>query len=272
MAGGPIESLEELLTALGRERGLRGRLRVIGRAWKLLRMLSPLQREQVAIRMGSSLAWRRLEKSFLRDGQMSDSEQLVGRIFERMGDSEPGELRKLAKELGAGDTEGLRDTLMVTLGEALEEEASEEENGKVEAESAPASSIVPDEEPEQLRADEVEESAPAADLSVAEPAPALPKVESRPEPPALQSIAPEPPNASVASAPTETLAPVAREIAVATGVDRLHALRTLTRDGAASMNRRDRVRLIESLGGGWASRRALSQMIARRSLDDSTLR
>jgi hypothetical protein len=95
LAGHPIESLEALLRALARERSLRGRLRVLGHSWKLLRSLTPAEREKVALRLGSNWAWKRLEKSFLRDGDLDETEQFVGRVFERLGDADPKELRKL---------------------------------------------------------------------------------------------------------------------------------------------------------------------------------
>ena len=99
MAASPITSLEDLLKALSRERSLGGRLRVLGHSWTLLRSLSPAQREKVALRIGSQWAWKRVEKAFLSDGELSENERLVGRVFERMGDSEPGELRKLARTM-----------------------------------------------------------------------------------------------------------------------------------------------------------------------------
>ena len=53
------------------------------------------------------------------------------------------------------------------------------------------------------------------------------------------------------------------------GADRLRVLRALDRGERAGVDlgREGRARLVESLGGGWASRRALSRMIAAHSLD-----
>jgi len=56
---------------------------------------------------------------------------------------------------------------------------------------------------------------------------------------------------------------------VSSGAERLRVLRSLQADErpGADLGRSGRARLLESLGDGWAARRALSRMIACHSLD-----
>lgn len=290
----PIESLETLLQALGRERDLRGRLRVLSRAWTLLRSLSPAQREQVALRVGSRWAWRRIEKAFLKDGELDAEEQLVGSAFERLGDTDPRRIRAFARSIREGDTRGAKDLLLLTLTEALEEEADAQESAapseleaEQEAQIAEPEPEMPDsieleeepqpEAPEVERprvpevvstADEVLASSrarrvpePPAPATAAPAAPAIARLPDPPTPPALAADAPEPPAEWVAPAPT---------VEATNGTERLRALRRLRRDGdhARELGRAGRKDLLERLGRGWATRRALSQMIASRALDD----
>ena len=150
MGDAPFADVEGLLRALAKERSLRGRLRVLGRSWKMLRSLPPVDRERVALRLGSKWAWKRVEKAFLKDGELSENEQLVGRAFERMGGADPTELRKLARTIREGDSESARDLLMLTLTEALEEEADEEEARPTPAPPPRAAEAQEPEEPEPL--------------------------------------------------------------------------------------------------------------------------
>jgi hypothetical protein len=304
----PIQSLEELLRALGRERSLRGRLRVLGRSWQLLRSLSPAERERVAMRVGSRWAWKRLEKSFLRDGELDETEQLVGRVFERLGDSDPAELRRLASLVRSRDRAGAQDLLLMTLREALEEEADAGEAGGRETQ-APAAQP-PDEPPERrvppaAAEPPPERRPPAAAETPSKPPPPRragpsPSTEPEPElvddaagvlasslarpveaaaepPPPTPVAAPEPPLSALAvppeqrppfgalGAPREQRAP----FGALGGAERIRRLRALQREGvAAELGREGRARLVASLGGGWASRRALSHMIAAGALDD----
>jgi hypothetical protein len=282
-----VTSLEELLKALARERSLRGRLRVLGHSWQLLRSLAPAEREKVALRMGSSWAWKRLEKSFLRDGQLSDKEQLVGRIFERMGDSDPAELRELASTLRSGDAAAGKDLLMLTLKEALEEEATEEEDRLeelLEAEAAaetpaePVPEPTPEPElvatPEEVLASSLAETVAAAEASeVSAPRVSEPPPEPAPPPAPSPSVAPPPPQPRV-RAPHAPLPPDLEAPPLPTtaggGLERLRVLRSLQRDPepGAALGRAGRAELIGALGEGWAARRALSRMISAGSLDD----
>lgn len=212
MTEAPIASLEELLRALARERSLRGRLRVLGHSWALLRSLSRAEREQVALRIGSRWAWQRVEKAFLRDGELSEGEQLVGQAFERMGKSDPRELRRLAHAIREGDGGAARDLLLMTLTEALEEEADEEEDGPrtggaVEAEPQARPGAAPADESEAASelasvAELVERAEDVLASTLARSVPASPEhpeaadeLEAEPEPPAA------PPMSSSASAP-----------------------------------------------------------------------
>jgi hypothetical protein len=324
LAGLEIESLEELLRALGHERSLRARLRVLGHSWQLLRQLSPAEREKVALRLGSSWAWSRLEKSFLRDGELDETEELVGRVFERLGDSDPAELRKLASMIRSGDRAGSQDLLLLTLQEALEEEALAVETApQPDPWPFPGQDLAaPDLAAGPTRTAPVRQPAREQKAKPAEPEPRPPEpvaqaareIEPDPQPlePVPQALEPDPraleptgrsgPErvASVSGALASSLArPVesaATQPAVSwlepasvdvhedepsdgssihpssalDGVDRLRSLRSLHADPrvGADLGRQGRARLVESLGGGWASRRALSHMIASGGMND----
>lgn len=283
MAEKSIENLQELLVALGRERNLRGRLRVLGHAWQLLRELSPPEREQVALRIGSNWAWKRVEKSFLRDGDLDEDEQRIGRIFERLGDSDPAELRAMASALREGDRDAAKDMLLMTLQEALEEEAEEDEASRV-AEQA-LEPIAPAE------AADLEADLFSAPPPVAPPTPRVPFAVDADvraaDPAAREAPAPRPAAGravEVTSAPVHGVAPaapprvqrpepalaVAPAAPVTNGLERMRLLRRLRDDQhpGAALGRAGRQSLIASLGGGWASRRALSSMIRGDSLED----
>lgn len=294
MAGHPIESLEALLRALARERSLRGRLRVLGHSWKLLRSLTPAEREKVALRLGSNWAWKRVEKSFLHDGDLDETEQFVGRVFERLGDADPKELRKLASMVRSGDRRGAEDLLLLTLQEALEEEATLAEaqpsddvpsvDGSSDAPGVAAHVESPP-EPSPKRTPEAEAS-PVAQGSLeselvdtasgvlassmarpVEPAPTtVPRIEARPEAVPLERAESIRRGESDAMLGPTQLLPQS----TAAGAEKLHLLRSLDAGGraGADLGREGRARLVESLGGGWASRRALSRMIAAGALED----
>jgi hypothetical protein len=287
-----IQNLEELLRALGAERNLRGRLRVVGRAWELLKQLSPVEREKVALRLGSSWAWKRLEKSFLADGTLSESESMIGRIFDRMGDADPNELRELAKTVRSGDKARMKDLLLMTLEEALEEEAEDEEAQRTEAEPAldteetdldveelPLEQAPPAEahEPEVVESVEgvlASTLAEAVDAREPEPAPAIVPPSPPPSAPddaGWRSPPPLPPALDLEGPEPEPFSamPATLEGGVG-GLGRLHLLRALDRQEqpGAGMSRAERIGLIESLGGGWASRRALSCLIRRGGVPD----
>ncbi|MCP4039810.1 MAG: hypothetical protein GY733_22895, partial [bacterium] len=243
---------------------------------------SPVQRERVALGVGSKWAWERIEKTFLADGKLSDNERMVGRIFERMGSADPRELRELARSIRQGETAGVKDALVETLGEVLEETAAADE-----IESLVAALPQPEPESEPLAVPEASESLPArlvsdtpevmasthAAQSRATPEPRRPRFPVRerirldprptpsPEPPA------PPPHAAERIEQPEFPATTASEF---NGADYLRVLRCLERDPApgASDGAAGRSALLVSLGGGWASRRALSCMIRARTLDD----
>jgi hypothetical protein len=319
VTGSPIANLEELLRALAKERSLRGRLRVLGHSWTLLRSLSPGQREQVALRLGSKWAWKRVEKAFLKDGELSENEQLVGRAFEGLAESDPGELRKLARMIREGDGAGAQDLLLMTLTEALEEEAEEDEalapqlielEGESEvageSESEPEALLVSERidraedvlasslarPVEESKSESESESEPESE-SESEPSPKpdpKPALQPLPKPPPKLVLKPEPvaprafptPTAAPQAPETEPAArastpapsPSAPELPIAlaagdSGADRFRVLRALQRSTqpGADLGPEGRAALLESLGGGWASRRALSRMIRTRSLD-----
>ena len=270
MSDAPTASLEQLLSALTNEPSLRGKLRVLGRSWTLLRSLSPGQREQVALAVGTRWVWERVEKSFLKDGELSDSEQMLGQAFERLGDADPQELRSIARTIKQGDTRAARDLLLNSLSDALEEEASEGEEqaiGVAAHEEEDATAMPPESGPTQA-AERVETAAAVLASSRARVTP--PAEAGAPEPPAAPP-APEPPAPPpvATSAAQPVVHPTAPTHAVGTGADRLRILRALQRSEhpGAELGTRGRSELLESLGGGWATRRALSRMINARSLD-----
>lgn len=250
-----IESLDELLRSLARERGLRGKLRVIARAWTLLRSLSVSEREQVAMRLGSKWAWRRIERAFLKDGELSEREALVGRAFERLGRAEPEELRSLANAITTGDTADAQDLLTTALGEALEEEAKEGARVEVgvfeEMEETSAPIAPPVAAPAELVAAPVEVLASAMAHPVARPPNA-------------------PPPRAESEAPIVPLNAIFADVAARSGRQALEVLRVLreTPEEVGRAGGSTRAALVTSLGGGWASRRAVSHMIEKRSLDD----
>lgn len=278
------QTLEELFDALGRSRKLSERLRVLGHAWPLLRSLSPRQREQVGLRVGSRWAWKRLEKAFLSDGELNDNERLIGRIFERMGDSDPKELRKLAAAVRGGDHEDVKDMLMIELREALEDEAEDVEEysvAEVDLEPEPGveeeASLAPEPPPIAVAApviDGVDDVLASSRATVVEavglppavdPHIAAPPTPHSPEPPTVAQVAkPQPSAPALAGAAMEP-----RDIEAIEGFQRMEALRSLRAPplSGAGLDVAGRARMVASLGHGWASRRALSQMIAARSID-----
>lgn len=267
MAEVSIENLDQLLRSLAGERGLRGKLRVLGRAWTLLRSLSISEREQVAVRVGSQWAWQRLERTFLKDGELSESEALVGRAFERMGEANPRDLRELAKSLKAGEAEDAQDLLMTTLTEALEEEAEAEETARFESvaldreekesTTTPTASAELVDTPSQVLTSTLAREIHPAALETAE----------------LETLA-APPAERLAIAPPEDpaieLTLILADKSARSGRKTLTVLRTLREnsDSIRQSGRSQRAMLIDSLGDGWAARRALSTMIETEVLAD----
>jgi hypothetical protein len=291
----PIESLNELLRALARERSLRGRLRVLGHSWTLLRSLSPAQREEVALRIGSKWAWKRVEKAFLADGSLSENERLVGQAFERMGDADPEELRNIARTLKEGDGRAAKDMLLQTLTEALEDEADEEEDEQLlEAERIDTSR---DAEPASTINSPAEPVGEIVDSAAGVLASSLAHATDRPTPSgdgtaAVETPTPHTPTPKSATTPIRATQPKPAQVprnepyrrtALSTsdpdtpsvsassvrGESPLQILRTLqlSERPGADLGRTGRAQLIDFLGGGWASRRALSRMIAARTLE-----
>ena len=260
------ESVETLLRELGRERSLRGRLGVLARGRALLARMSRSEREQVALRLGSRWAWDRIEKWLGADGELDESERLVGEAFERLGRSDPDELRRVARSLREDGGQGARDLLRITLMEALEEQA-EVANAEAEAEPAteahagaapvpPAAELEPELEPEL--------QSPVEPLLEPQPEPSLLESELEPR---LESAPVSPPEPMRTAAPAPDFEPVAAEVATRSGLERLRALRSLNRGTGEPLDSDGRRALLDSLGGGWASRRALSRWIAAGEVD-----
>ncbi len=289
MAAPPIEDLQSLLKALGVATNLRERMGILARSWQLLRSLSPVQREQVALRVGSKWAWKRIEKAFLGDGHLSDNEKLIGRAFERLGEADPGELRQLARSIKDGNRNQAKDALAETLTNLLEEAAEEAPPLETTVAPPPVVELPPVEEapPAELGAPaeaapvEADEATQGSEPEVADP---LPASSTEPRAPEVVVLPPEPTRAEPVPASPAPVSRVHREEPApsfeledfeaspptSSGAERLRILRELQR-GASSVARQDRSQraaLIEGLGGGWASRRALSQMISAKHFAD----
>ena len=121
----PEVSVEYLLRQLSDERTLPGRLRLLARSWKLLEALSPLQRQRVALGVGSKFAWRHLEKLLRRDGALSESDLVVKRALQAVGSADPAELRQLAVAVRSGDRQRAGRSINKLLELAIVEEADE---------------------------------------------------------------------------------------------------------------------------------------------------
>ncbi len=292
----PAESLGELLRELEAQRGLRGRLRVLGRSFQLLRSLSPADRERVALRVGSDWAWKRLERAFMQDGELSPSEDLARRALERVGEADPGELRGLARTLREGDRKAVEDVVLSTLASALDEEADDQEAdaATVVAEAGdapqpgsaiggaaaqgsqptPAAEAVPVPDETVVRAETAAASGRSPRPVPERPAPRAPS-DSGPERTASRPVperrAPPPRSPAVSWPAAPELASYApTPIVVETSArERLGILRGLNADpeSGAELGREGRAELIERLGGGWASRRALSLLIRSRGVE-----
>jgi len=294
----PIESLEELFALLGRERSLRGRLRVLSRAWALLRSLSPKDRERVAFRVGSDWAWKRIERAFLADGDLSEKEEIVGRAFRSLGNADPDDLRGMIATIRSGDFDDRKDLLVSTLAQALEEEVAAGEALREDSLEAAARDALaertsdaesPEESPDAHR-DEAPAHAAARPGPVAAPAdrqtPAAEPIEATaaqaarwsspapvPPPPAFDpppfglELRPEPGE----TLPSPAVIDVDSDFVTHSATERLRLLRRIRTNAtwARALGAENRRALVDSLGGGWAARRAIAQWIEDGTLDDA---
>jgi hypothetical protein len=277
-------ALKELLRELGEARGLRGRLRILSRSFDLLRNMTAADRERVALEVGSDWAWKQVERTFMKDGKLSDGEQVIRQAFETIGSADPAELRQAARRIRERDTEGLEQAAIQTLERILEEDGPEVQDAD-EVEQTQGLETIVDVALSSVAGDEETEAA-EAEAEVVQSA-ALPPEEAPPEPesrrlpnpgqPVVRS-APPPARAPKRSMPRSAPRPRAAEpgpvpLAPAaefpTSRERLGALRRLRAPGyGAQLGSETRRSWIEGLASHWAGRRALSAMIKDGALDD----
>jgi hypothetical protein len=313
-------SFEEFLRQLATQRGTTGKLRLAARYWRQVKSLSAAERERVALALGSQVAWKQLERLFLRDGTLSEDERAVQEALDRLGEADPDELRRWAAQLRHTDRRRVSDLVATAVQAALEQEA--EEIGR--ATPAPGGAA------DEATTDSAPAPAPPAPASMSGPPAASPQASTKPSPVPFQTSAPPapaPPPSSTRPAasppPASGLAPSIRSpiaedearhgatrshssdawplvrvpepglpsvarpashefagVAALPGrfpegfrgggaglplsaVQRLRELRELRENpaGVAALGAAGRAELVAKLGPGWASRRAVSELI-----------
>ncbi len=280
-------ALKDLLRELENARGLRGRLGILARSFDLLRKLSPADRERVALRVGSDWAWGQIERSFMKDGKLSEAEQVIQQAFETIGSADPSELRQAARRIRERDTDGLEQAAIQTLERILEEDgALTAPPGEAVATplgvNAALDTVAKSEDVAVTETSEATQPAAAKNASEA-PAPAEPKPAAitprrrlpspgqptprKQPPPPPRRPAPARSRAARRDEPTAPDPPAA--LAFPSSAERLRALRSLRTPGhAASLGSATRRQWIAGLGSSWAGRRALSSMIQAGALED----
>jgi len=195
-------SFEEFLRQLAAQRGTTGKLRLAARYWRQVKSLSAAERERVALALGSQVAWKQLERLFLRDGTLSEDERAVQEALDRLGDADPDELRRWAAQLRHTDRRRVSDLVATAVQAALEQEA--EEIGRATpapggAGNEPATdSVTP---PEKAAPGPAAAPAAAPPTPAASPAPAAPASTSRPPAASPQASAKPSPMPFQGSAP-----------------------------------------------------------------------
>jgi hypothetical protein len=286
----PEVNFEEFLRQLAAQRGTTGKLRFAARFADKLRRLPDSERRRVALALGSEAAWNQLERLFLRDLTLSGEEQMVQQALDRLGSSDPAELRRWAQVLRGGDPRKVGELVATAVQAALEQTSDETapagEEGGSRLSSAPTgeegerrwSSAPTGEEGERRWS-----SAPAAEEAESRPAPPAPA----PAPPSPGPSVAAPPDTDIGTADRVTEAvispadprrfhgpphplpshrfgppPFGRPAGVAASQS-LRELRELHRNpaGVAALGADGRAELVARLGSGWASRRAVSAMI-----------
>jgi hypothetical protein len=266
-------SFEEFLRQLAAQRGTTGKLRLAARYWRQVKSLSAAERERVALALGSQVAWKQLERLFLRDGTLSEDERAVQEALDRLGDADPDELRRWAAQLRHTDRRRVSDLVATAVQAALEQEA--EEIGR--ATPAPGGAG------NEPATDSVTPPEKAAPGSAAAPAPAPPASALAPSirSPIAEDPAPAP--AAPNPAPAASTSPASRRPAWGSplpdpipatfrrdgpraslsAVQRLRELRELRENpaGVAALGAAGRAELVANLGPGWAARRAVSELI-----------
>jgi len=267
--------LEGLIKRLKAERGMGRKVRLLAGAWPLLRELSPEERERVAVAVGSRWAWSNLAGMFGNAGELSEDQAQVKAMFERLGEADPQELRRLGKEIKKGGVAGVRSRLLDALEEAIDEEIDverdlQEPGAEPEESGDPEISAEQSATTEAARTEQVLDSQEPAGESARSSEP------DRPEPQRLEPLKPSTDEVAVLGLPAtveqvrveEAPTDSRRRKAVnLSAVESLRALRQLS-SGESALSRAERAELIGSLGSGWAARRAVSSMIRSHSVTD----
>jgi len=288
--GTPEERLQALLLEIGRAKGLRAKVKLVETSLGFVRSLSARDRERVAMRVGSQWAWSAIEQLLARDGKLDERDQLVQRVFERVTSKEPDDFRTYMRdvrevglaevgrrvageafaaasdvetsewvEIARSGAEGDLAPLERVAGEVVSEmlgdvaESADVPGDAREAIATPAPTPTPASEPL------VEIAKVEAPRASAAPARTAPAVTRAPAPAAAR--APEP--VSVAPPPTA-------ELPFTTARDRLRALRSLRESPSTLRDATpdERRRFLARFGGGWAARRATSQLVRARAMRD----
>lgn len=302
---------EEFLRQLAAQRGTTRKLRLAARYWRQIKSLSAAERERVALTLGSRVAWKQLERLFLRDGTLSEDERAVQEALDRLGDADPAELRRWAAQLRQADRRRVSDLVATAVQAALEQEAEElgdptpapvaSQAEPRDTDQAPAIAtppgpepvapaatrpVGPDPGPSAARPGPRSRPPAAADTSAEEsrPAPTLPVAPARPQSirspiaqaPVSAAPGPEPvaravtgPISSEPARVADLAAPFPEDFhregprGALTAAQRLRELRELRQNpaGVAALGVSGRAELVAKLGPGWASRRAVSELI-----------
>ncbi len=254
-------TLDEFLQELAARRGLHRKIGLLARYWRQIQGLPADKQQQIALALGSKAAWGRLEKLFAKDGTLSDGELAVKRALDRVGRADPDELRDLASKVRAGNYADVSKELLEVIGQALDGEADADEAGRAREEAPTPAAELTDEVPHVAEA-AVAAFATVATASsppplevVAAPAPPAPELVSELAPPPLPEVGAEPHRAD---APTLS------------ATEKLGLLRALRDEPGygARLGRSGRAELLVRLGPGSAARRALSELIRGRAVDD----
>lgn len=233
-------NVDSLLQRLTEAATLRERLGIVAAAWPQMRKLPRRERENVALGLGSGWATRRVLRLLDSDPDLSAGEELARRALERLGDSDPAELRRLAGQLQQGDLDGLEQVFVGALGAAVEARADE-----IEAAPPPPGAAATTKATSPIPEREIESPGEEIGVAIAGPEP---EAAARPAEAALlvppQEAEPEPPQA-LPNEPEEPAAIV-----------------------GASVEQLVEARLGDEPGGRWERRRSLSARIRERELTD----
>jgi len=258
--------LQSLLGELKRVSSPIQRMKLIARAWRTVRRLTPSERKEIASNLGAKELEGVLEKLGKKDDGIAPSEVL--RVLENAGDEDldPPRMRKLIR--GLRDPEKRKDLLRRGL-DLLQDHLDDEEviPEKIEAQPPP-----PPPREEKTEAVAPAEPEPPAPVEIMPPSP-VPSPALKPAP----TPAPAPPARAPLPEPEQALAPPRVEASDTDRVDRLRAapslmarFRMLRGDltGGGRPDPSEIRSLLSTFPEGWARRRALASLIREGLPDD----